>query len=48
MTLKVTLMNELQFTPILQTLILLSPNQRQLLHKALAQSKTSTDDVLTT
>lgn len=41
-------MNEQQFTPILQTLILLSPSQRQRLHQALAKSETSTEEVLTT
>jgi len=40
-------MNEKQFTPILQTLKLLTPSQRQRLHLNLELSETSTEEVLT-
>ena len=43
-----TLMNEQQFTPILQQLKLLSPSQRQRLHQSLEQTEISTEEVLTT
>ena len=43
-----TLMNEQQFTPILQQLKLLSPSQRQRLHQSLEQMEISTEEVLIT
>ena len=40
-------MNEQQFTPLLQQLVLLSPSQRQRLHQTLEQSEVSAQEVLT-